>query len=201
MKKIILCMCAVLLIGFSYTADAQVSIRINLNHQPAWGPRGYDRADFYYFPDLNVYYDVNSSIFYYLSGSRWVSNRHLPSRYNRYNFYKLHKVVLNNGPRPWLRNRDHRREYMRFRGDRSQTPIRFNNNRKSRQGPRNDQRQGPRNDQRQGPRNDQRQGGKQDHRQGPRNDQKVDNQKNRQPNNRKSDNKHPDNKPGEHRGR
>ena len=202
MKKFILCMCTVLLMGFSYTANAQVSIRININHQPAWGPSGYDRADFYYFPDLNIYYDVNSSMFYYLSGSRWASNRYLPNRYSRYDFYKMHKVVMNNGPRPWLRNRDHRREYMRFRGDRSQTPIRLSNNRRydqskrnsrmwvngnqrndqRQQGVRPDQRQGPRNnqrqqgirpDQRQGPRNNQRQqGARPDQRQGPRNNQR-----------------------------
>ena len=239
MKKFILCMCTVLLMGFSYTANAQVSIRININHQPAWGPSGYDRADFYYFPDLNIYYDVNSSMFYYLSGSRWASNRYLPSRYSRYDFYKMHKVVMNNGPRPWLRNRDHRREYMRFRGDRSQTPIRLSNNRRydqskrnsrmwvngnqrndQRQGPRNnqrqqgirpDQRQGPRNnqrqqgarpDQRQDPRNGQRQqGARPDQRQGQRNNQKVDKQRNQQPNNRQSNNNHPDNRPGENRGR
>ena len=231
MKKFILCMCAVLLMGFSYTANAQVSIRINLNHQPAWGPSGYDRADFYYFPDLNIYYDVNSSMFYYLSGSRWASNRYLPSRYSRYDFYKMHKVVMNNGPRPWLRNRDHRREYMRFRGDRSQTPIRLSNNRRydqskrnsrmwvngnqrndqRQQGVRPDQRQGPRNnqrqqgirpDQRQGPRNNQRQqGARPDQRQGQRNNPQFNKQRNQQPNNRQSDNKHPDNRPGENRGR
>ena len=214
MKKFILCMCTVLLMGFSYTANAQVSIRININHQPAWGPSGYDRADFYYFPDLNIYYDVNSSMFYYLSGSRWASNRYLPSRYSRYDFYKMHKVVMNNGPRPWLRNRDHRREYMRFRGDRSQTPIRLSNNRRYDQSKRNsrmwvngnqrnDQRQqGVRPDQRQGPRNDRRQQGvRPDQRQGPRNNQKVDKQRNQQPNNRQSNNNHPDNRPGENRGR
>ena len=222
MKKFILCMCTVLLMGFSYTANAQVSIRININHQPAWGPSGYDRADFYYFPDLNIYYDVNSSMFYYLSGSRWASNRYLPSRYSRYDFYKMHKVVMNNGPRPWLRNRDHRREYMRFRGDRSQTPIRLSNNRRYDQSKRNsrmwvngnqrnDQRQGPRNnqrqqgirpDQRQGPRNNQRQqGARPDQRQGQRNNPQFNKQRNQQPNNRQSDNKHPDNRPGENRGR
>jgi len=231
MKKFILCMCTVLLMGFSYTANAQVSIRININHQPAWGPSGYDRADFYYFPDLNIYYDVNSSMFYYLSGSRWASNRYLPSRYSRYDFYKMHKVVMNNGPRPWLRNRDHRREYMRFRGDRSQTPIRLSNNRRydqskrnsrmwvngnqrndqrqqgvrpdQRQGPRNNQRQqGARPDQRQGPRNNQRQqGARPDQRQGQRNNPQFNKQRNQQPNNRQSDNKHPDNRPGENRGR
>ena len=214
MKKFILCMCAVLLMGFSYTANAQVSIRININHQPAWGPSGYDRADFYYFPDLNIYYDVNSSMFYYLSGSRWASNRYLPSRYSRYDFYKMHKVVMNNGPRPWLRNRDHRREYMRFRGDRSQTPIRLSNNRRYDQSKRNsrmwvngnqrnDQRQqGVRPDQRQGPRNNQRQqGARPDQRQGQRNNPQFNKQRNQQPNNRQSDNKHPDNRPGENRGR
>jgi hypothetical protein len=198
MKKFILCMCTVLLMGFSYTANAQVSIRININHQPAWGPSGYDRADFYYFPDLNIYYDVNSSVFYYLSGSRWASNRYLPSRYSRYDFYKMHKVVMNNGPRPWLRNRDHRREYMRFRGDRSQTPIRLSNNRRYDQSKRNSRMWVNGNQ-----RNDQRQQGV---RQGQRNNQKVDKQRNQQPNNRQSDNKHsknnhPNNKHGENGGR
>lgn len=173
-------MCAVLLMGFSYTAKAQVSIQINLNHQPAWGPSGYDRADFYYFPDLNIYYDVNNSLFYYFSGSRWISNHYLPSRYDKYDFYQLHKVVMNNGPRPWLRNRNHKKEYMKFRGDRNQTPIKSSNDSRYNQSRKNS-RMWVRD-------------GKQRANQEQKNNHKVDKQRNQQHNNRRSNNKHSNNR-------
>lgn len=176
MKKFILCMCAVLLIGLSDTTNAQVSVRININSQPAWGPSGYDRANFYYFPDLNIYFDVNNSIFYYLSGSKWTSNRYLPNRYGKYDFYKLHKVVINNESRPWLKNVSHRKEYMRFKGDRNQTPIKLSKNSRYNQSKENS-RMWIRNEN-QGP--DQKAG----QREGQRKDQKVDQRKDQHSNNK-----------------
>lgn len=138
MKKLILLIGAVLIMGFSSTAKSQVSINVNINSQPAWGPEGYQRANFYYFPDLNVYYNVNQSLFYYLSNARWISNRYLPSRYGKYDLYTLYKVVINNLSRPWLRNNIHQREYRRYRGNRNQLCIRSSNNNRYVQSKRNE---------------------------------------------------------------
>ncbi|MDR3262080.1 MAG: hypothetical protein LBT78_09665, partial [Tannerella sp.] len=110
------------------SADAQpasVHININLDRQPAWGPAGYDYAEFYYFPALNIYFDVNEALFYYLSGRRWVAGYYLPVAYRKYDLYYMYKVVLNDYPNPWVYNKTHKRTYVRFSNVRSQTPIRY----------------------------------------------------------------------------
>ena len=128
MKKIIFALSIILAAGLlNNTANAQVNININLNNQPAWGPSGYDYANFYYFPDLNIYFDINSSLFYYLSGSKWISNQYLPSKYSKYDFYNMYKVVINDNSQPWLNNKTHKKEYSQYKNNKTQIPIRNSN--------------------------------------------------------------------------
>lgn len=100
-----------------------VNVHINLDRQPAWGPSGYSYASFYYLPEIDIYFDVESSLFYYLNGRRWVSSYYLPERYHRYDFYGLYKVVLNDYQRPWRYNESHRKMYAKYYHNRTQTPI------------------------------------------------------------------------------
>lgn len=130
MKKFILLISAVALIGLSSTANAQVNVNVNINNQPAWGPSGYQYAQYYYLPDLNVYYDVANTLFYYLSGSRWTSCRILPNRYSRYDLYKMYKVVINK-PRPWMHHQTYVHAYARYKGNRNQVPIRDYNSKRN----------------------------------------------------------------------
>lgn len=128
MKKFIIILSAALVIGIFHTntIDAQpvsVNVNINLDRQPAWGPVGYDYAEFYYFPALNIYFDVNNALFYYLNDRKWVANYYLPVSYSRLDLYHMYKVVLNNSHHPWTLNRTHKRAYAHFHNDRSQTPI------------------------------------------------------------------------------
>ncbi len=122
MKKIfaILAVCFALLNAPS--VQAQVSININL--QPSWGPSGYDYAEYYYIPELNIYYDVVNALFYYTSGSSWISSKFLPLRYKRYDLSTMYKVVLNGEPTPWLNNKAHKKTYKNYKNDRTQVPIR-----------------------------------------------------------------------------
>lgn len=128
MKKIIFALSIILTVALlNNTANAQVNINVNLNNQPAWGPSGYDYANFYYFPDLNIYFDINSSLFYYLSGSKWISNQYLPSKYSKYDFYNMYKVVINDNNQPWLNNKTHKKEYSQYKNNKTQIPIRNSN--------------------------------------------------------------------------
>lgn len=130
MKKMIFILGMILSLGFLNTADAQsISININLDKQPAWGPVGYETANYYYFPDLNIYFDVNNALFYYLSGSKWISNMFLPDKYSKYDFYSLYKVVINDS-QPWLQNKTHKKQYSDYKNNKTQTPIRFSNDSK-----------------------------------------------------------------------
>ena len=126
MKKVLLIISLTLLLPLVSTerADAQrIDIQVNIGRQPAWGPVGYDYVRYYYFPELNVYFDVPSALFYYLQRGRWVASRYLPPYYQRYDLYRTYKVVLNS-PNPWVYNRKHKRQYARFRNDRRQIVIR-----------------------------------------------------------------------------
>lgn len=129
MKKIILALSIVLMAGAFNTLSSQVNININVNSQPAWGPSGYDYAEYYYFPDINVYFDVNNSLFYYLSKSSWISNRYLPDKYSKYDLYNLYKVVVNDS-KPWSNNSKHKKEYSNYKGNKKQPNIKNSNDQK-----------------------------------------------------------------------
>lgn len=114
---------------YPYGYDVPVSpthISINIDKQPAWGPYGYDCAAFYYMPEINIYYDVNLSLFYYPSGSNWIAAQYLPPSYRIYDLFRTYKVVLNYAS-PWQHNDSHRSQYRRYRDDRSQITISMSN--------------------------------------------------------------------------
>lgn len=122
MKKIILILSIIFSLSLTNVAQAQVNVSVNINSQPAWGPTGYDNANYYYFPDLNVYFDVNNSLFYYLSGSKWTSNRYLPSKYANDDLYSMYKVVINSSS-PWKKNNQHQKEYTNYKNNKKQGAI------------------------------------------------------------------------------
>ena len=128
MKRLVIIILGLMLsscsVGYYANNGMGVITTANLSLQPAWGPAGYDCAHYYYFPDYNFYYDVDNALFYYLSGSRWISTQRLPYTlgYPK-DLYMLYKVVLNIRD-PWNHNRVHRREYKHFRGIHTQPVLR-----------------------------------------------------------------------------
>jgi hypothetical protein len=125
MKKLMLISGLGLMIGTVNInrAEAQVHISVNINIQPAWGPSGYDYVEFYYIPEINVYYDVANRLFCHHNRGRWISALFLPEMYSRYDFYSLYKVVLNGVRYPWKYNNRHRRLYERYCYNYAQVPI------------------------------------------------------------------------------
>lgn len=123
MKKILLLFTLLLASSIVTKTEAQsINVNVNIGYQPAWGPVGYDYVNYYYIPEINVYYNVPQSVFYYLDRGRWISARYLPYSYQRYDLYPMYKVVLNDRD-PWLRNNFHVRDYARFRSIRNQPII------------------------------------------------------------------------------
>jgi hypothetical protein len=134
MKKILF---VILLVSSGFLlqkADAQMRVNINVGTQPDWGPYGYDYAQFYYFPDIDVYYDVVNQQYVYFDGYEWRSSPYMPSAYNNFDLYGAYKVVINE-PRPYLRADYYRKQYYGYRGYHSQPVLRdyrnggFNNRR------------------------------------------------------------------------
>ncbi len=129
MRKVLFITSLLFAIAFGTIQAQHISVNININSQPAWGPVGYDYARYYYFPDIDCYYDIEASLFYYMNGRHWVSARYLPMNYHRYDLYRIYKVVLNDY-QPWRYYNNHRRTYARYRGNHSQVVIHKSNDRR-----------------------------------------------------------------------
>ena len=121
MKKLFLIF-ALFIGAMLYKAEAQIHVNVNIGNQPVWGPVGYDYVDYYYLPDLDVYYNVPRQQFVYFDFGRWIFAASLPSRFGRYDLFNTYKVVINER-NPWLRNTYYRNQYRGYRG-RQQSIIR-----------------------------------------------------------------------------
>ena len=122
MTKILKLIAFALLISMADMASAQVSVNVHIGTTPAWGPDGYAGVRYYYLPDIQAYYDVETEMFiyYYYSGHYWVHHRYLPSRYRNYDLYNGYKVVMTDyhGKTPYTHYREHRLQYARgYRGN------------------------------------------------------------------------------------
>ena len=117
MKKMILILAVIAFTATAEKATAQVRLNVNVNlgRQPDWGPSGYDYVDYYYLPDIDVYYYVPRRQFVYLSGNHWVFASSLPARYRSYNLYNSYKVVINE-PRPYLHHEEYQARYSKYKG-------------------------------------------------------------------------------------
>lgn len=124
MKKV------VFILGFGFAtlalqpSHAQVSIQVNIGSQPAWGPTGYDYAQFYYIPDLNCYYDIARAMYIFLNPNSgyWYYTSQLPPSYRDFDLYNHYKVVVNRS-RPYEMNRQDRVRYANYKGSNQSQPV------------------------------------------------------------------------------
>lgn len=106
------------------SVHAQVSVNINLGSPPQWGPAGYTDVRYYYLPDVEAYYDVQSSKFIYLNSGAWVHRTYLPSQYRNYDLYGGYKVVMSDyhGNTPYTHFKEHKGKYAKgYRGHEQKT--------------------------------------------------------------------------------
>jgi hypothetical protein len=101
------------------------SVGVNIGDQPVWGPTGYDRADYYYIPDVDSYYSVSEHQYIYRDGSTWKHGASLPSgsSYAGYDPYHSYKAVVNED-KPYQNNAAHQAKYGSFKGKTDQPVIR-----------------------------------------------------------------------------
>lgn len=105
-------------------AQAQVSVNVNIGTPPPWGPVGYTEVRYYYLPDVEAYYDVQSSMFIYFGGGVWVHRTYLPSRYRSYDLYSGYKVVMTDyrGDAPYSNFNEYKTKYAKgYRGEAQRT--------------------------------------------------------------------------------
>ena len=120
------------------TLQAQVSVSINIGSPPAWGPVGYSDVRYYYLPDVEAYYDVQTAMFIYYGSGAWIHRTYLPSRYRHYDLYHGYKVVMHDyhGNTPYNHFKEHKMKYAKgYKGQQQKTigekPGRGNSNQKS----------------------------------------------------------------------
>ena len=123
MKKIILAIALAAGIFLSTDINAQITATLNIGAQPIWGPTGYDYVDYYYFPDIDIYYSVPQQRFIYMDGGNWITATNLPNRCASYDLYNAHKVVMNE-PTPYLHNESNQGKYASFKRQNDQHAIR-----------------------------------------------------------------------------
>ncbi|MFD1604587.1 hypothetical protein ACFSJW_14350 [Flavobacterium artemisiae] len=149
MKKLVF---ASVLFMSVFFAQAQVSINVNIGTPPSWGPQGYDDSRYYYLPDIDVYYDIDQSLFIYENSGKWTSEKRLPSRYRNYDLYSGYKVVLTDykGNSPYNYHTKHRKAYPKgyvgkAQKNRGEKPVKSNNgkghNKSDNRGNNNDRKQ------------------------------------------------------------
>jgi len=122
MRRILL-LAVALLLSSSVYAQLGISLGFNVESQPAWGPTGYDHVDYYYMPDIGVYYNVPQHLYYYNEGGRWVGRSSLPRRYRDYDMYHSYKVVVNER-NPYMHDNIYREKYSSYKGRHDQEVIR-----------------------------------------------------------------------------
>ena len=105
------------------SALLRISIRANIGSQPVWGPSGYDRAEYYYLPEIDVFYNVSRRQYVYEQRGRWVFSASLPRQYRNYDLYSGYKVVVNDN-RPYRNAGMYRTKYATYKNNHNQESIR-----------------------------------------------------------------------------
>lgn len=114
MKKLLFASLLGLLSFGSLQSQAQINVNINLSSQPEWGPTGYNHVDYYYLPDMDVYYYVPSKQYIYQENNNWVWRNSLPAKYRGHDMYNSYKVVMNTKT-PYLNHGNHVKQYSSFK--------------------------------------------------------------------------------------
>jgi hypothetical protein len=99
---------------------------------PPWAPaHGYRaKTRYVYFPDQNMYYDLNARNYIYLSGSRWQVRATLPKLFLGINLGQSSQVELDFvGNRPYRYNATHIVKYKKAKKVKSKEIIFLDNHR------------------------------------------------------------------------
>lgn len=91
-----------------------VSVSVSYG-SPSWGPTYYSGVRYYYFPDIEVYYDLSTNEYVFFRDGRWLVSRSMPSMYAGYDLRSGFVVSLNTSVyRPWLRHSYYCSHYPRY---------------------------------------------------------------------------------------
>lgn len=84
---------ALLLLLGSYAADAQQKEQKNINGHLI-DPQTNCVLRYYYFPNLEAYYDTQKNIYYYTESGKWITANEIPAGYRGYSLYNKVNVII-----------------------------------------------------------------------------------------------------------
>ena len=101
-------------IPFETATSSRPAVQV-VYENPAWAPTYYSGVRYYYFPDLEVYYDLQNRDFIYLYNGRWLFSRELPPFYSDYDLFHSYVISLNVKVfQPWHHHHYYVSNYPRF---------------------------------------------------------------------------------------
>lgn len=84
-------------------------------YQPAWAPPYEQGERYYYFPDIEVYFDLEDEVFVYLHNGQWLFSPGLPVIYAGFDLYTGFIITLNYQVyQPWLHHQYYVSHYPRY---------------------------------------------------------------------------------------
>lgn len=100
---------------FSLQTQAQnISVGININTAPRETVRyvEVESPSYYYYPEIETYFDINSSVYIHFSNNNWVRTKYLPARYRDYDVRRGQRVVIDyRGTKPYNHYHEHKVKY------------------------------------------------------------------------------------------
>ncbi|VXA95765.1 conserved hypothetical protein [Flavobacterium sp. 9AF] len=110
------------LFALKSNAQVSVSVSINANTNRAYAPEyrhvhtsrcnHYEAVEYYYYPEIEAYFDINSAVYIYYTSNGWVRSRYLPNYCDHYDVRRGYRVALDyHGHRPYNHFNDHKRIY------------------------------------------------------------------------------------------
>ncbi|MBE9516809.1 MAG: hypothetical protein IME93_07500, partial [Proteobacteria bacterium] len=69
----------------------------------------YDSYSYWYYPAVDVYFDIHREVYFYLDAGRWITVRVLPPRFRGYMGARVDLRMRHD--RPYTRHRNHKRSY------------------------------------------------------------------------------------------
>jgi hypothetical protein len=113
MRKLQITIAAFILL-FSIQSNAQVSVSLNIGSRPVLHNNYHDETSYYYYPEIEAYFDMNASVYIYYGPRGWIRSPYLPEHCQNYDINNGYRVAIDyKGNSPFAHFKNHKRKYYR----------------------------------------------------------------------------------------
>lgn len=102
-------------ITYSETTGKQTSYDDYSYNNPVWAPTYYTGTRYYYFPDIECYYDLATRDFVILNRGHWMFVPSIIPYYSTFDLYTSYVVIINKSVyQPWMHHQYYNSHYPRY---------------------------------------------------------------------------------------